>query len=700
MGTGASNQKGSRTKCGETDAKSESKETRKLEGKKPGKTAPPLPPPQRASGITRSGSDRRIEDMEEMEDGDILGISRRPGGPSTGSSVGVEADAPSAEDLSQFKAEIADALKTGKSLHSIELNNSSQNKKVRTNRCNARRGSAPSFSVVPGPNGVFTNKADLKDSTNLGGAGRTARAKIYSSALTDAVEMRMRAKRGETSLPKGPKLSELDLNDPQRTLAAAELYNMITKQFNLPALSLEAKDFGFTRLAKLHAPLGELIIEQGTFGDKIYILTEGSIEFTKDGTSLRTLRAPVLFGELSVIFNTERTAACRIVGDGAATMFGLDKQAWSEFVTMDASAKKTDPQGGARPTLARRSSDFNVNNEVACDIALEELEPVMRLGEGGFSTVTLARCARTNQVFAMKTMDKASVVKNALSRKVVMERKLLKRVSSNAYCLRLYCTYMDANLLYLLTEVAECGDLMEHMINLNVIPYKDAQYYCACLVRAIAHCHASGFVHRDVKPENCLVFADGTLKLGDLGLAKELPYTVDLGDGTKSVCSLAFTMCGTPEFLAPEFIFSQGYDKRVDWWAFGCVMYEMLFAASPFVTNDLKSTFTRICDAASGKLAKSIQDDLARTTRPASKLLLSLICEREQRLPRKEDSVEDIVKHAYYAGFDWDAFERHTMKPPPLPPNKVKGLVSDGTNFFPTDVPTFTGDSAQFDGFV
>ena len=69
--------------------------------------------------------------------------------------------------MSQFKAEIADALKTGKSLHSIELNNSSQNKKVRTNRCNARRGSAPSFSVVPGPNGVFTNKADLKVSLQL-----------------------------------------------------------------------------------------------------------------------------------------------------------------------------------------------------------------------------------------------------------------------------------------------------------------------------------------------------------------------------------------------------------------------------------------------------------------------------------------------------------------------------------------------------
>ena len=64
----------------------------------------------------------------------------------------------------------------------------------------------------------------------------------------------------------------------------------------------------------------------------------------------------------------------------------------------------------------------------------------------------------------------------------------------------------------------------------------------ACICLGIAHCHQAKFVHRDVKPENCLVFASGRVKLGDFGLSKELPYAVDLGDGSRSVCTLAFTM--------------------------------------------------------------------------------------------------------------------------------------------------------------
>ena len=299
----------------------------------------------------------------------------------------------------------------------------------------------------------------------------------------------------------------------------------------------------------------------------------------------------------------------------------------------------------------------------------------------------------------MKTMDKSSVVKNALARKVVTEKNLLERVAQSPFCLRLYGTYMDENFIYILTEVAECGDLMEHMINLNIIPYVNARYYTACLCLGIAHCHQAKFVHRDVKPENCLVFANGRVKLGDFGLSKELPYTVDLGDGTRSVCTLAFTMCGTPEFLAPEFIFSRGYDQRVDWWAFGCVLYEMLFAASPFVTNDLKTTFTRICDAASGKLPSNMKDDLSQTDESAANFLRGLICNKEARLAGS-GNLDEITEHEYFEDFQWNEFRAETMKPPPVPPNKVLEAKPDFMGFFQNDISPFDGDNSEFEGFV
>jgi len=95
-----------------------------------------------------------------------------------------------------------------------------------------------------------------------------------------------------------------------------------------------------------------------------------------------------------------------------------------------------------------------------------------------------------------------------------------------------------------------------------------------------------------------------------------------------------------------------GYDQRVDWWAFGCVLYEMLFAASPFVTNDLKTTFTRICDAASGKLPSNMKDDLNQTDEAAAKFLRGLICNKENRLASSGD-LTDITDHDYFDDFGW-----------------------------------------------
>jgi len=158
-------------------------------------------------------------------------------------------------------------------------------------------------------------------------------------------------------------------------------------------------------------------------------------------------------------------------------------------------------------------------------------------------------------------------------------------------------------------------------------------------------------------------------------------------------------MCGTPEFLAPEFIFSRGYDQRVDWWAFGCVLYEMLFAASPFVTNDLKTTFTRICDAASGKLPTNMREDLNQTDESAAKFLRGLVCNKETRLAGS-GNLDEITNHAYFEDFQWEHFREATMKPPPMPVNKVVSAKPDNTGFFQSGVTPFQGDDSEFNGFV
>ncbi|KAJ8611722.1 hypothetical protein CTAYLR_009191 [Chrysophaeum taylorii] len=541
-------------------------------------------------------------------------------------------------------------------------------------------------------------------------SGRPRRSVVYSTGLTEAVLGRLRLKEKLRRLPStsSSSPSEAELRDSNRTLAAAEVFNLVTIYFKQPTISDAAREHVIRRLRKSRESVGTQLIEQGTAGHALFVLVDGRIAASRNGAKRKELTPPCLFGEVSVIYGT--STATYTVTSEEATLFKLAKADWAFFVTMDLPCLRDDgalllllpPRGGSVNDEEEKSSsslyvsDHHHNHAPPEKVTftLSEIEPVAKLGEGGFSTVTLARAGGT--YYAMKTIEKESIERHKLGKKIVVEKQVLERVASSAFCLRLHATFADADCLYLLTEVAECGDLMDHMIKLDTIPEADARFYAACICCGISHCHRAGLVHRDVKPENCFVYADGRLKLGDFGLARILPYTVQLDQGRHKKCTLAFTMCGTPEFLAPEFIFSRGYDARVDWWAFGCIVYEMLFGENPFADDDLNSTFNKICSAASGYYPATAEANFTGTNHSTAAFLRGLMSGRDDRL---DDPA--IKRHAYFDGFDWARFHAGAMLPPPTGPNKVLNCEPDDDPAFLDSYPTpYTGDESLFDGFA
>ena len=227
------------------------------------------------------------------------------------------------------------------------------------------------------------------------------------------------------------------------------------------------------------------------------------------------------------------------------------------------------------------------------------------LGSGSFGVATMAEYrdgTEPPEKFALKSLSKAAAVETGQLRHVLDERKLLARMR-NRFILKLFGTYQTPHQLVMVTEVLECGDLWS--VIYEVPPYPDVDgipqplvvFYAASLVLGLSHIHEKGIAYRDLKPENVMIDSVGYLRIIDFGFCKIIPYTKTDSSGNVTVCAKSFTLCGTPEYLAPEFIFNLGHDSSADLWALGVMIYEMFMTATPFAPkkqDNVTELFTNI----------------------------------------------------------------------------------------------------------
>ena len=118
--------------------------------------------------------------------------------------------------------------------------------------------------------------------------------------------------------------------------------------------------------------------------------------------------------------------------------------------------------------------------------------------------------------------------------------------------------------LYLISDFFNGGELFFYLSN-GRFSENRARFYAAEIAMGLHYLHSKGIVYRDLKPENLLLDADGHIKITDFGLSKQ---NVE-GDELHS-------LCGTPEYLAPEILNRTGHGQAVDWWSLGALLYEML----------------------------------------------------------------------------------------------------------------------------
>jgi serine/threonine protein kinase len=271
--------------------------------------------------------------------------------------------------------------------------------------------------------------------------------------------------------------------------------------------------------------------------------------------------------------------------------------------------------------------------------------------------------------FALKMLKKSEIIRLKQVEHIKAEKAILLQIA-HPFIVNMYSAFQDEKFLYMLMEYVIGGELFSQLRKVGRFSNETARFYACEITLAFQYLHKKNVVYRDLKPENLLIDREGHLKITDFGFAKE-------------VVDRTWTLCGTPEYLAPEIIQSKGHGKAVDWWALGILVYEMLAGYPPFFDENPFGIYQKI-------LAGNI--DFPRHFDVNAKDLVKklLTADRTKRFGCLKDGAEDVKMHRWHKGTDWIKVFMRKIKPPYLPGFKAP---YDTSNF--DTYPDSVEDNAQ-----
>jgi len=205
------------------------------------------------------------------------------------------------------------------------------------------------------------------------------------------------------------------------------------------------------------------------------------------------------------------------------------------------------------------------------------------LGKGGFAKCYELKDVVTGEIMAGKIVPKSLLLKSHQKEKMAQEIRLHTAVS-NHYLVKLFSYFEDSNFVYIILELCRKRSLMELHKRRKAITEPETRYFMNHILRGVLYLHDNKIIHRDLKLGNVFLNDNMECKIGDFGLATKVDY-----DGERKK-----TLCGTPNYIAPEVLGKKGHSYEVDVWSLGCILYTLLVGKPPFETQTLKETYTRI----------------------------------------------------------------------------------------------------------
>ncbi|TKY61335.1 Phosphoenolpyruvate carboxylase kinase 2 [Spatholobus suberectus] len=257
----------------------------------------------------------------------------------------------------------------------------------------------------------------------------------------------------------------------------------------------------------------------------------------------------------------------------------------------------------------------------------QQYQVLEEIGRGRFGTVFRCFHPISNQSYAFKLIDKRLLTDSTDRHCLEIEAKAMTFLPPHPNILQIIDAFEDAEFSSIIVGLCQPRTLFDRIAD-GPLPEPHAASLARQLLEAVAHCHALGLAHRDIKPDN-LLFDDGNnLRLSDFGSAEWF------GEG-RSMSGVV----GTPYYVAPEVLMGRQYDEKVDVWSSGVILYTMLAGIPPFYGDSAAEIFEAVLRA-----NLRFPTRIFRTvSAPAKDLLRKMIC----RDPSRRISAHQALRHPW-----------------------------------------------------
>jgi len=290
-------------------------------------------------------------------------------------------------------------------------------------------------------------------------------------------------------------------------------------------------------------------------------------------------------------------------------------------------------------------------------ISIDDYIRIRTLGTGSFGRVMLVQhVSDTSTFYALKILKKSKIVKLKQVEHTIMEKKIISCVQ-HPFITKLECSFKDNAYLYMCQEFIAGGELFSHLRKVGRFSEADGRFYAAQILHTFEYLHFLDIVYRDLKPENVLIDAKGYLKITDFGFAKRIQ-------------GRTWTLCGTPEYLAPEIILSKGYNKAVDYWSLGVLIFEMCAGFPPFFADQPIQIYEKIV---TGK--PQFPSHFSAHIKDLLRNLLQV--DLTKRYGNLRLGAVDILVHKWFAPIDFKQLYEKTLQAPYVPALSSAGDTSN-----------------------